>query len=160
MKGNYRGSGIFTEARRRGIPYTTVWYRLKRGLSREEALSRSISARRPDYKNPGICRLARLVGLEPNTVIRRIRTSGWSVERALGGKQLRKFSLTHERIIELLQQGKSNKEISVTLALSSRNVRYHLSRLYKLAGCYGSADERKFMVWILTRSYMLVDYKS
>lgn len=65
------------EARSRGIRPNTALYRLMRGWSPEDALSRP--SQRAQNSIPA---RAKAVGLKPNTVICRLRR-GWTLERAL-----------------------------------------------------------------------------
>jgi LuxR family maltose regulon positive regulatory protein len=43
----------------------------------------------------------------------------------------RQFSKRENEVIELLLQGKSNKQIAQTLVVSARTVEYHLKNVYK-----------------------------
>lgn len=45
-----------------------------------------------------------------------------------------KFSEREKRVIELLLQGKGNKQIAVSLGVSTRTVEFHLSNIYKKLG--------------------------
>lgn len=57
---------------------------------------------------------------------------------------------TAQRVRELAARGHSNKEISAELGITLRMVVYHIQKLFRLAGLYGCADQRRFMVWLLT----------
>jgi DNA-binding NarL/FixJ family response regulator len=55
-----------------------------------------------------------------------------------------------ERVKALLAQGCSNKEIELRTGLSKSGVKWQIRKLYRQAGCYGAADWRRLMAWILT----------
>jgi transposase-like protein len=69
---------IIERARQHGLKYATFYYRMRQGWSLERALTEPL----PDRSN-SISAQARVRGLKPHTVLKRMSNLGWSLERAL-----------------------------------------------------------------------------
>ena len=64
----------------------------------------------------------------------------------------KRFGLPGEntaRVKALLAEGLSNKEIAQRLNISIRLTAWHVQKLYREAGLFGTASYRRLIVWIL-----------
>ena len=59
---------------------------------------------------------------------------------------------TEEKVIKLLKEGLTDKEIAQRVNLSASGVGYHVQKLYRKAGLFSSADHRRLMVWLFKQN--------
>ena len=54
--------------------------------------------------------------------------------------RVRSLTSRQNEVLELVLQGKRNKEIAAALNISERTVKFHISNLLNLLGCYGRLE--------------------